>query len=108
MAEIKQKLFNGRPIKEEKTFEADGRTFGSWYQATGWLHENGYSYGSSAVNRNGVGPVPVAIQKGQYTLPQKWHNFSKEEKDRCDGVIIPIDTRAGQTKIVIFMDKTIL
>lgn len=108
MSEIKKKTYNGHIIKEEKTFEPDGRTFGSYYQATGWLHENGYSYGSSAVNRSGGGIIPIAVQKGKYSLPQKWHNFTQEDKAKCDGVILSDDSREGYSKVLIFEDKTVL
>lgn len=107
MSEIKLKLFNGRRVKEEKIFEANG-TFGAFNNARYYLKENGYSYGSTCVSRQTAECMPVAIRKGEYDLPQKWHNFSREGKAACDGVMISDDFREGSVKMILFEDKTIL
>jgi hypothetical protein len=100
MPKIAAKLWNGRKIKEEKTFDVPG-TFESMYAAERWLSENGYKTGSSCREE------PIAIQKGQYTLPQKWKNFTKADKAMIDGVMIT-SFREGPCKVIIFEDKTVL
>ncbi len=107
MSEIQTKLWNGRKIKEEKTFEPDG-TFGALNNARYFLNSNGYSYGSTCVNRRTAESMPVAIKKGEYDLPQKWHNFSREGKAACDGVMVSDDFREGSVKIILFEDKIVL
>jgi hypothetical protein len=92
MAENK---FMGRIVKEHITFLAEG-TFQSLYEAQGWLHENGYSYGS--LSRN----MPVAIKDGPYDLPQKWKNFDTEDEELIDGVMVSTDFREAQVEVYIF------
>ena len=83
-----------RPSPEKRlTFYNDGRTFSAMYQAQAWLRERGYSYGSTCLS-----PY-VAIQKGKYTLPQKMHNFDKEDLALIDGVIYSTDYREGEVEI---------
>lgn len=99
--ETKQKRWNGRRIETEMTFKrVEGTTFGAMYEAKGWLHGHGYTYGST--DRK---PNLVAIQKGAYNLPQKWHNFTKEDKQKADGVMIAGDWREGAVRVVVFEDK---
>ena len=75
-------------------FKNDGGTFSGMYEAQSWLHKNGFSYGSTCV------PCPyVAIQKGGYTLPQKFYNFDKEDVKHIDGVIYSLDYRNGDVEI---------
>jgi len=71
----------GKIVKEVKVFDVPG-TFESMYAAERWLRENGYSYGST-----GRGSDPVAILKGGYDLPQKWHNISALGRSIVDGVM---------------------
>jgi hypothetical protein len=109
MAEITQKLWNGRIVAKEMTFnKPEGLTFGAMYQAEHWLKEHGFSYGSSDAGRHGLGSNPVAIKKGPYDLPQKWHNFRKEDKLRCDGVMIASDWREGDVRVILFQEKLFL
>lgn len=61
--------------------------------AQAWLHKHGYSCGSTCLS-----PY-VAIQKGEYTLPQKVHNFDKEDMALIDGVIYSLDYRNGEVEI---------
>lgn len=100
MPKISAKLWNGRKIKEEKTFDVPG-DFESLHAAETWLHENGYNYGSNCRDE------PIAITKGLYDLPQKWKNFDKADKAQCDGVILK-SFREGPCKVIIFEDKTVL
>lgn len=86
----------GREIKETYTFKEKG-TFQSLYAAEGWCSKNGYSYGSLDGHSN-----PIAIRKGKYDLPQKWHNFSESEKKSVGGIIDSNDWREGEVKIYIF------
>jgi hypothetical protein len=102
--QMQSKLWNGRKIASEITFtRVGGTTFGAMYEAQGWLHAHGYNYGST--DRE---PYPVGIQKGAYTLPQKWHNFTKEDKQKADGVMIAGDWREGAVRVILFERKTIL
>lgn len=109
MSEIKSKYFLKRKVKEEKVFESKG-TFASKHEAEGWLSKNGYSYGSTSCSRgwDKDGDPPVPIRKGEYDLPQKWHNLSREGKESLDGVMISSDWREGAVKVILFEDKTIL
>jgi hypothetical protein len=77
-----------------KEFKVDG-TFESMYAAQGWLLENGYSYGSTC------SMMPVAVIKGEYNLPQKWKNFTSEQKDMAHGVIVG-EMREGPVYVRIF------
>ena len=104
--ETKQKLWNGRKVKSEQTFDrVKEQTFGAYYAACAWIEDNGYSYGSMDAGRGGN---PIVIQKGSYTLPQKWHNFTKEDKQKADGVMIAGDWREGAVRVILFEEKTIL
>lgn len=96
------KKYLGREVLEEKSFKEDG-TFQSMYAAQGWLHKNGYSYGSTSKGRTTCGPLPVPIQKGKYyTFAQKWNNISKEERKNVDGVMISNDFREGSVIVYLF------
>jgi|SRR5882757_10630747 len=109
MSEIKQKLWNGRRVKEEKEFNVEG-TFQSYYAALSYLTENGYSHGSMSAGRRWEKPgsPPIPIQKGEYDLPEKWHNLSKENKQLLDGIVISSDWREGLVKVILFEDKKVL
>ena len=72
------------------------------YAAQGWCSAHGYSYGSSSKNRKTFANEPTAIMKGEYNLPQKWYNLSKEEKQSVDGVMVSNDWREGTVTIYIF------
>lgn len=100
MAQIKSKLWNGRKVKEEKTFDVPG-DFESQWAAEAWLGTNGYDYGSSCRGE------PIAITKRKYDLPQKWKNFDKSDKAMIDGVLLT-SFRVGPAKIILFEDKTVL
>jgi hypothetical protein len=108
MSKTIAKLWNGRKILSEQTFIKTGQTFGAMYAAQGWLKEHGYSYGSGDSNRQTGGSNPVAVIKGAYGLPQKWHNFTKEDKQKCDGVMIAYDWREGDVRVILFAEKTLL
>jgi hypothetical protein len=103
------KLWNKRKVKNEMTFnKPEGVTFGAMYAAQHWLKDNGYSYGSTSKDRKTCGNEPVAIMKGEYRLPQKWHNFTAQDKTMADGVMIAFDWREGDVRVILFEDKTIL
>ena len=100
------KLFLGRKVKEEHLFKKEkGVTFGAYYAACAFVKEKSWFYGSMDAGGRGN---PIAIIKDNYTLPEKWHNFSKSDKQRCDGVMISEDWREGDVKIIMFEDKVIL
>lgn len=85
--------FNRPSLDKTVKFYNDGETFSAMYKAQAWLHEHGYSYGSTCQS-----PY-VVIQKGKYTLPQKIHNFDKEDITLIDGVIYSTDYREGEVEI---------
>lgn len=91
----------GRPVKEVLHFKEPG-TFKSYWAACGWLNKNGYSFGSTSVNRQSGGKQPVAVTKGEYDLPQKWHNLSKQEQESVIAVIDSDDYREGEVRIIFF------
>lgn len=95
-----KKILN-REVETEMSFKKPG-TFGGYYAACGWLSAHGYSYGSTSNNRSTGAKEPVAICKGEYNLPQKWHNLSKEEKQSVIGVMDSNDYREGEVKIYFF------
>ena len=85
-----------REIKQELTFKKEG-TFQSVYDAIAWLSENGYSSGAMD------GPFnPIAIRKGEWDLPLKWHNFDKEDKESIDGIMTSNDWREGEVKVTLY------
>lgn len=85
----------GRIVKEKYTFFAEG-TFESFYMAQAWCAKHGYEEGSMC------SPMPIGIMKGEYTLPWKWKNLNKKERQMVDGVIVSNDFRNGQVEIYIF------
>lgn len=87
-------LWSGRKVESRLVFKEEG-TFESYYKAIGWLHRNGYSYGSTSVNS------PVGIMLGDYNI-QKWHNLSVEDIKALHGVMVSDDFREGQVEIILF------
>lgn len=88
--------FLNRPIKVCHIFKKRG-DFQSLYAAERWCSENGYECGSL----DGLGQ-PIALKKGEYDLPQKWHNFNVAQKKSIDGYMISSNWREGEVKVVIF------
>lgn len=90
-------IYLGRKYYVKKEFKTEG-DFQSLYDAQLWLSERDYGYGS------GCAMMPTAIVKGDYyktSLPHKWKNFTKKEKNSVDGVITG-DMRNGTVFIHIF------
>jgi hypothetical protein len=82
----------GKKILVQQNFtKKEDRPFDALYQAQSYLNDLGYSYGSLSVTSS----PNVAVKKGEYDLPQKWHNFDKEEISLIDGVIRSHDYREG-------------
>jgi hypothetical protein len=89
----------GRKILVQQNFtKKENRPFDALYQAQSYLNDLGYSYGSLSVTSS----QNVAVKKGEYDLPQKWHNFDKEEISLIDGVIRSLDYREGQVTVMLF------
>lgn len=89
----------GRKIIVQQNFtKKEDRPFDALYQAQSYLKDLGYCYGSLSVTSS----PNVAIKKGEYDLPQKWHNFNKEEISLIDGVIRSVDYREGQVTVMLF------
>lgn len=90
------KIF-GREIIEQKEFYVPG-TFESMYAAQKYVHDLGYNYGSTCAMK------PLAFVKGEYNLPQKWKNMSKDERNSVDGIIIG-DMREGPVTVYFLKPK---
>lgn len=89
----------GKKIHTQQNFtKKEDRPFDALYQAQSYLNDLGYSYGSLAVTSS----PNVAVKKGEYDLPQKWHNLDKEEIALIDGVIRSLDYREGQVTVMLF------
>jgi hypothetical protein len=84
-----------RDVIIKKEFKVDG-TFASVRAAQSWLKDNGYSYGSMC------GDMPIAIQRGEYSLPEKWRNINSRGLDLIDGMIESSDFREGSVVVTIF------
>jgi hypothetical protein len=82
-----------RSIKYELTFFKEG-TFESYYEATSWCRNNGYSYGSMC------SPQPIALIKGDYNIA-KWKNLTSRERYEVDGIMTG-DFREGEVRIKIY------
>lgn len=86
-----------RPAKEGSVIRflnSSGETFGAKYQAQKWLHEHGYSYGSTDLS-----PYVPAMKGERYDLPQKLHNFDREDLKRVDAVMFSYDYRDGWVEV---------
>ena len=89
----------GRKIHTQQNFtKKEDRLFDALYQAQSYLNDLGYSYGSLAVTSS----PNVAVRKGEYDLPQKWHNLDKEDIASIDGVIRSLDYREGHVTVMLF------
>lgn len=89
----------GKKILVQQNFtKKEDRPFDALYQAQSYLNDLGYSYGSLAVTSS----PNVAVRKGEYDLPEKWHNLDKKEIASIDGVIRSLDYREGQVTVMLF------
>lgn len=89
----------GRKILSQQNFtKKEDRPFDAYYQAQVYLNKSGYSFGSLAVTSS----PNVAIKKGNYDLPEKWHNLNKEDIASIDGVIRSLDYREGSVTVMLF------
>lgn len=82
--------------KYKKVFKGSDETFRAMWDAQRWLHEHGFSYGSTD------GSPYCSIQKGEYTLPQKLYNFDREDKAQLAGVMRSFDYRNGDVEIWLY------
>lgn len=78
----------------ELTLKNTGETFSALWAVQRWLTGNGYSYGSTTARDS-----RVAVQKGEYTLPQKVHNFDRSDFALVDGWMSSHDYRDGDVVI---------
>src|SRR5574344_618745 len=93
MSRYSKTIFRPKKAKFIKVFHNDGgdySNFSAMYKAEEWLQNNGFSCGST--NHSPY----VAIRKGKYDLPQKLHNFIKEDFEKTDGVIRSEERRVGK------------
>lgn len=89
----------GRKIMLQQNFTKKADIpFNALYQAQSYLDGLGYSYGSLAVTSS----QNVAVRKGEYDLPQKWHNLDEEDIACIDGVIRSLDYREGSVTVMLF------
>lgn len=98
MAQIQNKYWLGRLVTEEKTFEflKDSGSHNALYRAQAHLKLQGFSYGSPDEDN------PIAFVKGEYGLPEKWHNLMGFDKQRIDGVILTFGFRNQQSVKLVF------
>lgn len=102
MSELKSKLWNGRSVKEEKTFTDPGGWRLAYADALTWMFDCGFTFGEVDELK------PIGFIKGDYKLPLKWSKMSKSDKDRLDGVVVMANRDKGEVKLVLFSPKTIL
>lgn len=76
----------------------EDRPFDAYYQSLTFLNDRGYDYGSLAVTSS----PNIAVKKGIYDLPEKWHNLDKEDIASIDGVIRSLDYREGSVTVMLF------
>lgn len=99
---VSRSVYLGRVVKVQKVFSfvKDELPFNSLYEAESWLREQGYVYGSLC------GDALIAVRKGEdfshYDLPEKWKNFSDEDKAYCDGVLVSQDFRNCPVTVFLF------
>ena len=96
---MRGKIWNFRKPDESRVmrFENDGETFSAKYKAVRWLLDNGYKYGST----DWPSPYVAAVRSDKYDLPQKMHNFDREDYDKVDAVMYSHDYREGFVEIWI-------
>ena len=99
---VSRSVYLGRVVKVQKVFSfvKEELPFSSLYESESWLREQGYVYGSLC------GDAPIAVRKGEdfshYDLPEKWKNFSDEDKAYCDGVLVSQDFRNCPVTVFLF------
>lgn len=89
--------YQKRITKETKVFKPAEDEWSAFREAGSWLKIQGYQYGSMDVPR-----LEIAVKKGPYVLPQKWHNFYKADKLRIDGIMLSSNYRNGEVKVILF------
>lgn len=73
-----------RPYEIELVFsEVSQEKLANLKAAFQWLEKNGYSYGDYQQEN------PIAIQRGEYTLPRQWGDMADQDKKQVAGVLIP-------------------
>lgn len=99
---VVRSVYLGRDVKFKKVFSFvnDELPFYSLYESQHWLRNNGFVYGSLC------GDAPIAIVKGEdfscYNLPEKWKNFSDEDKSLINGVLVSDDFRNAPVRLFVF------
>jgi|SRR5882672_6635050 len=98
---VKQKYFLGRKVKSEKIIPAgSGKVeFGASYEAEEYLNNKEYFLGVMD------GSNPIGFASDDYIIANKWHNLSKEDKDKLDGVLISEDYKLKNVKIIFFENE---
>lgn len=100
MAEIKLKIWNGKKVKEEILIERGNLpeviAFLAYYKAEEYLHTYGFNSGSMD------GTNPIGFIKGDYNLPEKWHNMDRYDKIKLDGIMISTSFRTSDVTIIFF------
>lgn len=85
-----------REVEVHLEFQTPGE-FYSMYAAERWLHENGYSSGSTDITKF------VGLLKGEKILIAKWKNLTKDERAALDGVMYAMFSyRTGPVEVIIF------
>lgn len=96
------KLWNGRPIREEKIFEEEGKWAGK-EAAEVWLLNRNYTIGKMCPSSD-----CVPIIKGTSHYDKTWKQLTQSDKAIIDGVMTSSDYKNGSVKVILFAEKTIL
>ena len=87
-------VYLGKKIIEKHYFNVEG-TFESYYAASIWAKENGYTEGSMDSSN------AIALMKG-YDYVAKWHKLNKQERESIHGIMISDYFREKPVTILIF------
>lgn len=93
---FKDTLVIGRKCVHSIEFKSNNSPFSAYYEATNHLKDMGYSMGSMC------GSEPIGFS-GEYEYIAKWRNIDVEDREKLDGIIIPLnDFREGACSIIFF------
>jgi hypothetical protein len=92
--ETATQTYLGKAVKETHEFNVEG-TFESYYAASKWAEDNGYSVGSMD------GRNPIAMMK-DYDYVAKWQNISPKDQKMVQAVMISDYFREKPVTILIF------
>lgn len=93
---FKDSIVNGRRCVHSIEFKSNNSPFSAYYEATNHLNEMGYCTGSMC------GSEPIGFSD-KHDYIAKWRNIDVEDREKLDGIIIPLNSfREGSCSIVFF------